>query len=346
MNYFLLLLFLHLLLLPTSEPARFTCTSPSKSTCHSLIGYTTPNATTLLRIKSLFQIKSLRSLLAATLSLHHRPSTQSEGLTTPGYWVRTACARGPVYKVKAGDGLDSIARNVFNGFVTYQEIASASNITDPNLIVVGQGLVIPLPCSCDDAEGERVLHYGHVAGKGSSLEGIGSEFGVSGEVLMRVNGLKDPKELQAGQVLDVPLRACSSSISSTSIDHDLRVPNGSYILTANNCVQCGCSSDSWQLDCKPTKGINSGSCPAAKCDNMDMGNSTSISVCERSVCSYAGYNKTAIFTNLTTQSLCDNGGAPGPLPSGGSAPRLGMLGLNGMGLLIFLQMALILVCAL
>lgn len=94
----------------------------------------------------------------------------------------------------------------FNRFVTYQEIASANNITDPNLIVVGQGLVIPLPCSCDDVEGKKVLHYGYVAEKGSSVEGIGSEFGVSGEVLMRVNGLKDPKELQAGQILDVPLR--------------------------------------------------------------------------------------------------------------------------------------------
>lgn len=50
------------------------------------------------------------------------------------------------------------------------------------------------------------MHYAHVVEKGSSVEGIASEFEVSGEVLMRVNGIKDPKELLAGQVLDVPLR--------------------------------------------------------------------------------------------------------------------------------------------
>lgn len=40
--------------------------------------------------------------------------------------------------------------------------------------------------------------------------------------------------------------ACSSAISSTAIDRNLLVPNGSYILTANNCIMCGCSSYTWQ----------------------------------------------------------------------------------------------------
>jgi hypothetical protein len=40
--------------------------------------------------------------------------------------------------------------------------------------------------------------------------------------------------------------ACGSAISNTAIDRNLLVPNGSYILTANNCVMCGCSSSTWQ----------------------------------------------------------------------------------------------------
>ncbi|OAY84828.1 Chitin elicitor-binding protein, partial [Ananas comosus] len=140
--------------------------------------------------------------------------------------------------------------------------------------------------------------------------------------------------------------ACSSSISSTSIDRNLRVPNGSYILTANNCVLCSCSSSSWQLDCHPTQGISSSTCPAAMCGNMYLGNTSSSSPCERATCAYTGYtNKTssfAILTNLTIQSLCNTSGAP-PLsqPTSGAALRLGLQGVKLTELLIFFHIALL-----
>lgn len=39
---------------------------------------------------------------------------------------------------------------------------------------------------------------------------------------------------------------CSSSISNASADHDLRLPNGTYALTAQDCIQCRCSSNTFQ----------------------------------------------------------------------------------------------------
>jgi LysM repeat protein len=112
----------------------------------------------------------------------------------------------PIYTVQKDDGLYHIAAEVFSGLVTYQEIAAVNNVTDVNLIEVGQELWIPLPCSCDDVDGVKVVHYGHVVEAGSSLEFIAQEYGTSRNTLMKLNGIANGSSLLAGQVLDVPLQ--------------------------------------------------------------------------------------------------------------------------------------------
>lgn len=337
---------------PSAEAATFTCNATAMASCRALLGYVPTNATTYAAVKSLFQ-RSLRSLLGA----NGLPLSTPVSTTVPaGAVVRVrfpcTCSRGsgasarshPIYKVKVGDSLDAIARNVFNGFVTYKEIAAANKIPDPTKIEVGQKLWIPLPCSCDPVGGAAVVHYAHVVAAGSSVDGIAAEFGTDEETLLRLNGMSDPKKLQAGQILDVPLRACSSLIRNTSMDRHLLLPNGSYALTANNCVLCSCSLSSWQLDCHPTQGLSSSSCPAAKCGSLYLGNSSSISACENTTCAYAGYTKNntfTIFTNLTTVSQCGNGSAPSSQPSSSSATRLGLQGLKWLELLIIIHMALL-----
>jgi LysM repeat protein len=68
-------------------------------------------------------------------------------------------------------------------------------------------LQIPLPCSCDMVGVDPVVHYGHVVAAGSSITSIATAFGTREDTLMKLNGITDPKSLQAGQVLDVPLRS-------------------------------------------------------------------------------------------------------------------------------------------
>ncbi|KAM2647753.1 hypothetical protein TB1_000967 [Malus domestica] len=96
------------------------------------------------------------------------------------------------------------------------EIAAVNKISDPSLIRIGHKLWIPLPCSCDEVDGERGVHYGHVVVAGSSVEAIATEYGTTQETLPMINGISDPKTLQENQVLDVPLKACSSPISNES----------------------------------------------------------------------------------------------------------------------------------
>ncbi|PRQ25125.1 putative LysM domain-containing protein [Rosa chinensis] len=298
-----------------SSAATFNCTTPSaNSTCQSLIDFAPINATTLNAVKTLFNITHLRTLLGANnLPLSTRPNepvTANQKLRIP---FSCRCSNGsgvsyhrPQYIVKAGDGLDYIATSLFSRLVTYQEIARVNGIPDPNKIEVGQKLWIPLPCSCDKVDGEEVVHYGHVVDPGSTVQGIAEEYGTTQETLLRINGMPDPNELEAGQVLDVPLKACASSVRDDSIDSPLLVPNNTYVFTAFNCVKCQCSSaNNWKLQCEPSN-LNS-KCPSMQCQDSNqlyIGNTTSSSSCNQTTCAYRGYDNQTIFTDLVAQSTC------------------------------------------
>ncbi|KAL0334514.1 UNVERIFIED_CONTAM: Glycerol-3-phosphate acyltransferase 9 [Sesamum radiatum] len=214
----------------------------------------------------------------------------------------------PNYTVLPGDTLYHIAAEVFSGLVTYPQIQAVNNISDPNLIEVGQTLWIPLPCSCDDVDGQKVVHYGHVVAPGSTVEGIAQQYNTSQDTLLRLNNLTGPQDLKAGAVLDVPLRACSSMVSNNSVDYPLLVANDTYVFTATNCVRCKCDAAvSWMLQCEASQ-INS-SCPAIRCEgaeNFYLGNTTTSSGCNRTTCEYAGYNQT-ILTTAALESTCPGG---------------------------------------
>ncbi|KAG9443178.1 hypothetical protein H6P81_019032 [Aristolochia fimbriata] len=331
----------------------FTCTVSGR--CEAIAGYAPLTPTTLSAVKTLFGVKSIRSLLAAN---SQPPSTPPSSPVPNGTVVRVPfpcrCSGGrglsdgrrPLYTVRKDDGLDAIARNSFSGLLTSQEIAAANNIPDPNVILVGQVLWIPLPCSCDDVDGLPTVHYAHKVARGSSVEGIATEFGTTPERLMRVNGIQDPRSLQAEAILDVPLRACNSSIERTAEDGWLRVPNGSYALTANNCVQCSCSSTpSWVLQCDPARGVaNSTECPAVKCgggSDLFLGTTTTTTSGDGcgTTCSYAGYARNGtILTALTRPQTCSGGGSSSSSsssPAGLAAWRWRWVGLGFLSLLIF-----------
>ncbi|XP_047325161.1 lysM domain-containing GPI-anchored protein 2 [Impatiens glandulifera] len=312
----LLLFIMSVMMIMTSSEARFTCNSPARTNCSALIDYISINSTTLSEIQTLFGVKHLRDLLGANALSQNTLKTQivnaNQKIRIP---FTCSCSNGtgvsngrPVYTVVAGDGLDSIARNKFAGLVTYQEIAAANSISDPNLIEVGQNFTIPLPCSCDDVDGKKVVHYGLVVESGSSVEGIAQKYGVSSgaDTLLRLNKLASPNDLKAGAVLDVPLPACSSNIGNNSIDYPLLVSNATYVFTASNCVKCSCdaANNNWTLNCEPSSSDSNQICPSRQCsDSSFIGNSTT-SNCNRQSCVYSGYNSSAIFTTVLSERAC------------------------------------------
>lgn len=234
--------------------------------------------------------------------------------------------------MKKGDGLDFIARNIFSNLMTYQQIASVNNIPDPNLIDVGQQLVIPLPCSCDDVDGMKVVHYGYVVPSGSSVSRIASDYDTTEQTLLRLNGLASANALKADSVIDVPLRACTSMISTTSLDASLLVPSGTYAFTANNCVQCKCDkANNLRLQCDPSpQGIrisNWSRCPSMQCEGNSSLSSTSCG------CAYMGYTNQTIL--VTYDSTC-----PAGTPSN-DARKVGLQWLSWTWLLISVELGLL-----
>ncbi|KAG9141748.1 hypothetical protein Leryth_018131 [Lithospermum erythrorhizon] len=243
-----------LLFLTSCSSFKFKCAS-SLQKCDALIDYIPQKNTTLIAIRDLFNIKNLRTILGVNnLPLLTPPNqlvpAKHSLIKIP---LQCICTNGtgksnkrPIYKVENATSLERIATEVFAGLVSYEEIQEVNNVRDPKLVKVGQRLWIPLPCSCDDVEGERVVHYGHLVGENSTVEGIAQEYNTTQNVIMRVNGLVSPNDLKAGAVLDVPLKACTSLVNNNSLDYPLLVSSGTYIFTAANCVKCTCdAANNW-----------------------------------------------------------------------------------------------------
>ncbi|XP_042506924.1 lysM domain-containing GPI-anchored protein 2-like [Macadamia integrifolia] len=332
-------------LIVSSPDLGFTCTT--QATCKSVIDYVSPNTTTLANISSLFGVTNFYDLLGAnSLAVSTKPSQIFKANNTIKIPFPCICSNDtgisnkvPVYTVQPNDGLDHIARDVFSALVTYQQIARVNNIPNPNLILTGQKLWIPLPCSCDEVSGAQVVHYGHVVAKGSSVEQIAEEYGTDQNTLLKLNGMSNTSELIAGEVLDVPLKVCSSSVNKTSEDYPLLVPNGTYALTAYNCVKCSCqSSNNYTLHCNPSEVTPSNvtKCPSMLCqDGSVIGNTTS--TC--STCAYAGFIKTSILTTLDN-STCSSNSAPSP-SSNSAQGRFGSQGSSWSVLLATIHLGLL-----
>ncbi|KAJ4964449.1 hypothetical protein NE237_024388 [Protea cynaroides] len=312
--------FLSALIVP-STALGFTCINTTTTSCESLIDYIPPNDTTLVSISSLFGVTNFYSLLGANLFSLSTPSSQSFAANdTIRIPFPCSCSNGsgisdkvPMYTVKSGDSLDSIATNVYSRLVTYQEIAQVNNISDPSLIDIGQNLWIPLPCSCDKVNGNsivenQVVHYGHLVAKGSSVDQIAMEYGIDANTLSELNGISNANQLQAGQLLDVPLTVCDSVVGKGSEDYPLLVANGTYALTAYNCIQCKCqpniyiSNITMVLQCEPSQGVkpsNISQCPSMECSNSGLliGQTSNCKVCD-----YAGYVNTTILTSYDSFS--------------------------------------------
>lgn len=114
--------------------------------------------------------------------------------------------KGPIYTVQKGNTLYYIAAGVFSGLLDYHKIVEANNIKNENEISIGQNLSIPLPCSCDEVNGDKVVHYAHIVQSGSTLQLIAQQFGTDEDTLKKINGISGDSQLIAATSLDVPLK--------------------------------------------------------------------------------------------------------------------------------------------
>ena len=124
------------------------------------------------------------------------PEVPSEPVPVPEPAPQPVVEAG-TYTVQPGDSLSAIGERFG---VSYQVIARANGIANPDLINVGQVLRIP-PADAPAPEPEARTY---TVRPGDSLSSIGREFGVSYTEIARANGIANPDMINVGQVLRIP----------------------------------------------------------------------------------------------------------------------------------------------
>ena len=108
------------------------------------------------------------------------------------------------YTVRAGDTLSRIAKNFAT---TVVDIQAANRIPDPDLILIGQRLVVPGVRSndSDKERGKDKFDVVYVVRRGDTASEIAKSQGISLDELLRHNpGIANADFISVGQLINVP----------------------------------------------------------------------------------------------------------------------------------------------
>lgn len=111
-----------------------------------------------------------------------------------------------VYVVQAGDTLALICRR---RQVDLDRVAQLNRLANPNLIHVGQRLLVPI---ADGGDAPPTAGQVHVVQAGETMARIAARYGVAVWAIAQANDIVNPNVLQAGQRLLVPTGAGQSSL--------------------------------------------------------------------------------------------------------------------------------------
>ncbi len=133
-----------------------------------------------------------------------------------------------VHVVRPGETLYFIAERYG---VTVVEIMRANGLRNPNVIFVGQKLVIPVaeetPAATETATvtptpAEVLIH---VVQRGQTLQGIAERYNVTVGELMRANGLRNPHLIFVGQKLVIPNVPAPTTLPPTTVPEATPTPS-------------------------------------------------------------------------------------------------------------------------
>ena len=135
---------------------------------------------------------------AATAGTQDSGEAATDSGSSASGGASTAAGTGVTHVVQPGESLGQIAAEYG---VDPVALADANNITNGNLIRVGQKLVIPglTERQALEARGER-----HVVQSGESLSMIAAQYGVDVEAILAANSIDDPNTIVVGQELLIP----------------------------------------------------------------------------------------------------------------------------------------------
>ncbi|MEO5287017.1 LysM peptidoglycan-binding domain-containing protein [Limosilactobacillus allomucosae] len=188
-----------------------TNSSSSSSTAATTAGtYTVKAGDTLSAIASRYStssstLASLNSLsnpnliyVGQVLKVSSNASTNSSTSSSANSTVTTAAS----YTVKAGDTLSAIAAKYGT---TYQALASANSISNPNDIYVGQVIKVSATATATSSQAASSANSNgsYTVKSGDTLYGIALANGLNWQTLAKQNGISDPNVIFVGQKLSL-----------------------------------------------------------------------------------------------------------------------------------------------
>ncbi|BAT72788.1 lysM domain-containing GPI-anchored protein 3-like [Vigna umbellata] len=284
----------------------------SSDSCPSLLSYFLPWDSKVSEIATRFHVNA--SDILASNSLFPITSSSAHQILRAKTFVKIpifcSCVDGirrsmsTIYTVRAADTAASISEG-YGGLVSGEQIKILNSINGSNPLRNGGTLVIPLPCTCFNNvnNGGTAVYMSYVVQIRESLSSIAAKFGTTISDLKAVNGFSEPT-VDPGDIISLPIAACSSATLKW-YDESMIVPNGSYTLTASNCIKCSCQPMDITMRCVPS-GL-AVPCYNLRCkqSNLIIGSECvehSETACNLIQCVYRGHRGGKILSSMKNSS--------------------------------------------
>ncbi|XP_015161717.1 lysM domain-containing GPI-anchored protein 1-like isoform X2 [Solanum tuberosum] len=281
----------------------------ASDSCLSYLSYRVPWGSKISEIAFRFRINVSDLLVANSIDSNQPNQILSEKslLKVP---ISCSCVDGirrsvsTYYTIGATDTLMSVSEG-YGGLVSAEQIGNANGIDEENTLSSGQSVVIPLLCTCfnNSNNGADSVYMSYVVQNEDELTKIATEYSVTIGNLEFINGLGQT-QIDPGDILAIPLAACSSA-NLNWYNESLIVPKGSYALTANNCIKCGCRPTDFSLECLPSGIVEKCSHLQCKDSNIFIGEgheNHTTSGCNVTACIYRGHLGGKIFRSLVNST--------------------------------------------
>jgi peptidoglycan endopeptidase LytF len=178
------------------------------------------NKNSLLKVGQKLQIPQVAKVASATPAAAAAAAIPSSPDALGATATAASADAGSIYLVKSGDSLWKIAQN---HHVNVSAIKQANNLSGDSL-KIGQKLKMPAATSsmaaASAASDAGVFHPGTATEKGQTVHYvdigespavIARKYGVKVDELMRINNVTDPKKIQVGQRLVIPVVATAAA---------------------------------------------------------------------------------------------------------------------------------------
>ncbi|MFT9288681.1 LysM peptidoglycan-binding domain-containing protein, partial [Liquorilactobacillus nagelii] len=200
----------------------------------TLSSIATGHSTTVSSLVSLNSISNPNVIYVGQVLKLSANSTATSSNTTSSSSATTASR---TYTVKSGDSLSGIASN--NG-TTVSSLASLNNISNTNLIYVGQVLKLSANSTATSSKTTSSSSTTAASGtytvkSGDTLYGIAANNNTNVSSLVSLNSITDPDNIYVGQVLKLSSSSSSSKAATTTTTSSSSTKtSGSYTIKSGD----------------------------------------------------------------------------------------------------------------